>query len=60
MSFIQILSTVFEFLLVSFTVWAVFHEDRFIAFEEKIMADLRRKKLKVVKENSVHNSAFNC
>ena len=43
------LLTIFEIALVSFTVWAVFHEERFIAFEDRIMARLRRNKLKVIK-----------
>lgn len=43
MSFLQVLSTVFEVLLVSFTIWAVFHEDVFIRFEEKIACRLKHR-----------------
>ncbi len=49
MSFVDVLLTIFEIALVSFTIWAVFHEERFIAFEDRIMARLRRNKLKVIK-----------
>ena len=59
MSFSGILSTIFEFLLVSFTVWAVFHEDLFIRFEEKIACNLRRKKLSVVAREVSKNSSYN-
>ena len=59
MSFSQVLSTVFEVLLVSFTLWAIFHEDLFIRFEEKIACNLRRRKFKVVDKNSSPNSAYN-
>ena len=43
MSFSQVLSTVFEVLLVSFTIWAVFHENLFIRFEEKVACKLKRR-----------------
>ncbi len=49
MTFVDVILTIFEIALVSFTVWAVFHEERFIAFEDRIMAKLRRNRLKVVK-----------
>ena len=49
MSFIHLLQTIFEFALVSFIVWGVFHEDKLIKFEKRIFAHFRRRKLKVVK-----------
>ena len=52
------LLTIFEVALVLFTIWAVFHEDRFIAFEEKIAARIRRRKFKVIKGNSVAKSYY--
>ena len=48
MTFGMILRTVFEFALVSFTLWGVFHEDRFVAFEHRLIAAVRRRRLKVV------------
>ncbi len=49
MSFRDVLLTVFEIALVTFTIWAVFHEDRFIAFEDRIKAKFRRSKFRVIK-----------
>lgn len=52
------LLTIFEMALVAFTVWAVFHEDRFIAFEERIAAGLRRRRFKVIEGNNVGKSYY--
>ena len=49
MSLGDILRSIFEIALVVFTLWAVFNEDKFIVFEEKIVARFRRKKFKVIK-----------
>ncbi|MBR4910211.1 MAG: hypothetical protein IKZ47_02675 [Clostridia bacterium] len=53
MNFSQILSTLFETALVVFAVWAVFHEDIFIAFEKRVAAYFKRRRLKLVKGVSV-------
>ena len=44
------LKTLFEVALVAFALWALFNEDKFIAFEEKIKAKLRRRRLRVVRQ----------
>ena len=49
MSFSQIVRTLFEIGLVVFAIWAVFHEDTFIAIEERLFSTVRRRRLKVVK-----------
>ncbi len=50
MSTAYILQTVFEILAGAGLVWAIFHEDRLIAFEERIAAGIRRrKKLHIMK-----------
>ena len=49
MSFEQIVRTVFEIVFIAFTLWAVFHEELFVSFEERIVAAFKRKRLKVVK-----------
>ncbi len=55
----QSLLTLFEIALVCFTIWAVFHEDAFVAFEEKIVARIRRRKFKVIKGgNTVSKSCY--
>ncbi len=49
MSLGMIFSTVFEIALVVFTVWAVFHENKFIALEDRICAFVRRRSFKVIR-----------
>lgn len=49
MTFSQSLITIFEILMVVAVVWCVFHEDRLVAFEEKLLSRIRRKRLRVVK-----------
>ena len=56
MNFSGTLLTIFEIALVAFTIWAVFHEDRFIAFEEKLVANIRRRRLRVLEGNHVRKS----
>lgn len=45
------LLTIFEAALVAFAVWAVFNENKFIAFEERVAAHFRRRRFKVIKGN---------
>ncbi len=52
------LLTIFEVVLVAFAIWAVFHEDKFIAFEERVVARFRRNRFKVIKGNSVSRSYY--
>lgn len=47
MSFWDIVVSVLEVAAVVFTIWAVFHENKFIAFEEKIVCKFRRKRLRI-------------
>ncbi len=41
------LKTLFEVALVAFALWALFNEDKFIAFEERLVAFVRRRRLRV-------------
>ena len=43
------LQTIFEFILVVAVFWSIFNEDKLIRFEKKIISNIRRKKLKVIK-----------
>ncbi len=52
------LFTIIEVLLVSFAVWAVFNENKFIAFEERIAAHFRRRRFKVIKGNNICKSCY--
>lgn len=51
MSTTYILQTVFEVLAGVFLVWAIFHEETLIRFEERIAAHFRRRKQLRVVEN---------
>ena len=47
MTISTVLMTIFETLLVAFGLWALFNEDKFIAFEERLVAFVKRRRLKV-------------
>lgn len=49
MTFSQTLTTIFEILMVVAVIWCIFHEDRLVAFEERLLSRIRRKRLRVVK-----------
>lgn len=53
MNFNDILVTLFEVALVGVTLWALFHEDVLVAFEERIISRIRRRRLKVVRNEHV-------
>ena len=46
------LLTFFEIALVAFAVWAVFHEDIFIEFEQRLVSHFRRRRLEVIRGGS--------
>ena len=58
MDFTSSLITLFEIALACFVVWGVFHEDRFIKFEDRIVARFRRRKLKVIEGGSKVNKSY--
>ena len=45
-----IFSTMFEALLVGFGLWALFNEDKFVAFEERLVCHIKRRRLKVKRQ----------
>ncbi|MCQ2440695.1 MAG: hypothetical protein MJ076_02205 [Clostridia bacterium] len=49
----DVLKSLFEIILVAFTIWALFHEDRFIAFEDKLFSHIRRKNLKILNSKNL-------
>ena len=49
MTFGMIARTILEFALIVFTLWAILHEDYFAALEERLIARIRRSRLKVLK-----------
>ena len=56
MSFQDGLRSLLEIIVVLFTVWAIFHEDKFIVFEEKLFSLIKRRRLKVVDSTRVKSS----
>lgn len=44
-----IIVSILEVVLVGFTVWCLFNENKLIAFERKVMRKVRCRKLKVIK-----------
>lgn len=49
MSSSQIIKSLIELVMVVFAIWAVFHEDMFIAFEQRLIVNRKRKQLKLIK-----------
>lgn len=43
------LQTLFEVILVVALVWGIFHEDKLIAFEKRLISNIRRRRLRVVR-----------
>lgn len=58
MSLSGIILSIFETVIVLFTLWAVFHEDFFIAVEDRIFAHIRRKRFKVIKGQNYSETVF--
>ena len=55
MSLGNFIITLLEIAGVIALVWCIFHEDRLVAFEEKVFAAIRRKRLRVVKAKSTRS-----
>ena len=54
MTFSQSLITIFEVAMVALVIWCIFHEDRLVAFEERLLSRFRRKQLHIVKREEYH------
>lgn len=52
MNFGGTLLTIFEIAMICFVIYAVFNEQKFVKFEERIAARFRRRKFKVIKGGS--------
>ena len=52
MSTAYTIQTIIEVLAVGFTIWGLFNEDKFLAFENRLFSNIRRKRLKLAKSNS--------
>lgn len=49
MTLTQIIRTILEFSAVVFLIWGYAHEDRFVAFERRLFAAVRRRRLHIVR-----------
>ncbi len=56
MTFVDVLRTLLEIVMVVLLVWCVFNEDRLVAFERRCLCLLRRRRLRVVKANKLRSS----
>ena len=54
MTFTMILRTLFEIILFVAVIWCIFHEDRLAAFEKRILCNIKRRRLKVVRPTPAH------
>ncbi|MEE0946782.1 MAG: hypothetical protein U0M42_08175 [Acutalibacteraceae bacterium] len=45
----SILISVFEIVMVCFTIWCLFHEKALVEFEKRIARNIRRRRFKVIK-----------
>ena len=43
------LSSIFELFLAAAVIWGVFNEDKLISFEKRIISNIKRRRLRVVK-----------
>ncbi|MBQ4120051.1 MAG: hypothetical protein IJD45_06655 [Clostridia bacterium] len=55
MTFIQFITTLLELSAFIGLIWCIFHEDTLVAFEERVFAAIRRKRLRVVKARRTHS-----
>lgn len=53
----MLIATIFEILFAVALIWGIFHEDSLIAFEKAVVANIRRRKLRVVKASYCGNNA---
>ncbi|MEE1161382.1 MAG: hypothetical protein U0K70_04915 [Acutalibacteraceae bacterium] len=54
MTISMLLRTFFEIILFVAVIWCIFHEDRLAAFEKRILCNIKRRRLKVVRPTPAH------
>ena len=55
MSFSYLIQSIFETVAVAFVIWGLFHEDKMVAFENRIFSNIKRKQLKLVTQSPDKN-----
>lgn len=58
MNLSMLLRSVFEIVMFAAVIWGIFHEDRLVAFEKRIMCSIRRRRLKVVKPAGARRASY--
>ena len=59
MSLSYLVQSLLETVAVAFVIWGLFHEEKMVAFENRIFSNIKRKKLRVIIENTDKNIDFN-
>ena len=55
MTISMLLRTFFEIILFVAVIWCIFHEDRLAAFEKRILCNIKRRRLKLVRTAPMRN-----
>lgn len=55
MSLSYLIQSIFETVAVAFVIWGLFHEDKMVAFENRIFSNIKRKQLKLVTRSTDKN-----
>lgn len=58
MNLSMLLRTLFEIAMFAAVLWGIFHEDRLVAFEKRIMCYIRRRRLRVVKLSGARRASY--
>ena len=58
MNLSMLLRTLFEIAMFAAVLWGIFHEDRLVAFEKRIMCYIRRRRLRVVKPSGSRSASY--
>lgn len=58
MNLSMLLRTLFEIAMFAAVLWGIFHEDRLVAFEKRIMCYIRRHRLRVVKPSGARRASY--
>ncbi len=58
MNLSMLLRTLFEIAMFAAVLWGIFHEDRLVAFEKRIICYIRRRRLRVVKPSGARRASY--
>ncbi len=58
MNLSMLLRTLLEIAMFAAVLWGIFHEDRLVAFEKRIICYIRRRRLRVVKPSGARRASY--